>query len=82
MPMVTVHLHTIFQKQTPKGLENKIFVSIKDYPTPKGLLDSLNIDVNNEAVLLVVNGKIVPPTHQLEDGDEVHLIPAISGGMY
>lgn len=80
--MVTVHLHTIFQKQTPKGLEKKVLISIRDCPTPKSLMDSLNINVSDEAVLFVVNGKIVPPAHQLEDGDEVHLIPAISGGIF
>ena len=44
------------------------------------LLSALAIEADQEATLLVVNGHTADPEQALQDGDEVHLIPAISGG--
>lgn len=44
------------------------------------LLSALAIEANQEATLLVVNGRTADPMQTLQDGDEVHLIPAMSGG--
>jgi molybdopterin converting factor small subunit len=35
---------------------------------------------NDESILLVVNGRQAAETQVLANGDEVHLIPALSGG--
>jgi sulfur carrier protein ThiS len=44
------------------------------------LLHTLDIAPKDDAVLLVVNGRQAPATQVLGDGDEVNLIPALSGG--
>ncbi|KXB04281.1 hypothetical protein AKJ48_03195 [candidate division MSBL1 archaeon SCGC-AAA261O19] len=37
-------------------------------------------EFNTETVVVRQNGKIVPEEEQLEDGDELELIPVVSGG--
>ena len=34
----------------------------------------------SDSVLFVVNGRTAALTHPLSEGDEIHLIPALSGG--
>lgn len=80
MPEVTVILHTIYQIQTPQGLIGKIVVPIQANQTVEELLARINRSYHPESTLLVVNGKIVTPDYILQEGDELHLIPAISGG--
>lgn len=82
MLSVTVHLHTIIQLQTTEGLKNKIIISVGENTTLHYLISFLDLHLSEEAMLFVVNGKVVPPTHVIQNNDEVHLIPAISGGAY
>jgi len=44
------------------------------------LLTHLAFNLDLEQVLLVVNGRMADPTQVLADGDQVNLMPAISGG--
>ena len=44
------------------------------------LLDYLEIELEPEALLLVVNGRTAELTQTLQDGDHVNLMPVISGG--
>jgi molybdopterin converting factor small subunit len=62
--IITVYLHTILQRHTPDGLKNRLVVKV-------------DIDINS--LLLVVNGRSAELTQLLNDGDQVNLIPAISG---
>lgn len=78
---VTVHLHTILQRQTPEGLVGRLAVSLPEDTTMAGLLDYLEIDLGPEHLLLVVNGRTVELQRVLQDGDQVNLMPAISGGQ-
>lgn len=80
VPSVTVFLHTIYQLQTPEGEINKLTIPIEYGQSVDDLLKKLGVSVHADSTLLVVNGKIVDPDHPLQDGDEFHLIPAISGG--
>jgi sulfur carrier protein ThiS len=48
--------------------------------TVNDLLDYLDIDLAPENLLLVVNGRMAELTQTLREGDEVNLMPAISGG--
>jgi molybdopterin converting factor small subunit len=77
---VTVHLHTILQRQTPEGMLRRLELSLPPASTLGDLLRRLEIVVQGDAILLVVNGKQVEASHTLADGDEIHLIPALSGG--
>jgi hypothetical protein len=44
------------------------------------LLERLDIELSPEALLLAVNGRVAEPERELVDGDQVNLMPAISGG--
>jgi molybdopterin converting factor small subunit len=48
--------------------------------TLRDVLEQLAIPSDREAILMVINGRTADPKQTLNDGDEVHLIPAISGG--
>lgn len=77
--MITVHLHTVLQRRTPQGLERRLELALPSGISMAGLLARLEIDYP-EALLVVVNGRRVEPAQVLQDGDEVHLVPPISGG--
>ena len=52
-----------------------------DVPTPisvNGLLE--HFDLQQESVLVIRNGTLVPGSTKLRDGDEVEIRPVISGG--
>jgi molybdopterin converting factor small subunit len=77
---ITVHLHTILQRQTPEGLVGRLDISLPLASSVNDLLDYLDVDLAPENLLLVVNGCMAELTQTLQDGDEVNLMPAISGG--
>ena len=78
--LVTVHLHTILQKPTDHGLVNRLLIELPDGAQLADLIEHLEIELEPEALLLAVNGRVADPERQLEDGDQVNLMPAISGG--
>ena len=80
MITVQVHLHTILQKQTPQGLVPNIHYQCKDGQTIGQLLVDLSVQYHEDILLLVANGQITTLDYALKDGDDIHLIPAISGG--
>jgi molybdopterin converting factor small subunit len=75
-----VHLHTILQRRTPQGMVSKLDVSLPVGSTLADLLSHLEIKLSPEALLLVVNGHMAELNDVLQDGDQVNLMPAISGG--
>lgn len=77
---VTVHLHTVLQRQTPEGLVRQLDLDIPPGSSVHDLLAILAIDFPLESLLLVVNGRLVEPGHILVESDQVNLMPAISGG--
>jgi molybdopterin converting factor small subunit len=48
--------------------------------TLRTAVDALGISLRDDAILLVVNGRIADVETPLAEGDEVRLIPAMSGG--
>lgn len=78
--VITVHLHTRLQRQTPTGPQQNLELSVPQGTILKDLLDQLHVPYEEDAVFLVVNGRQVDINQPLKDGDEVDLIPAISGG--
>jgi molybdopterin converting factor small subunit len=74
-----VYLHTILQRHTPDGLKNRLVVKIPPGSTVVDLLTALKVDIDINSLLLVVNGRSAELTQLLNDGDQVNLIPAISG---
>jgi molybdopterin converting factor small subunit len=77
---ITVHLHTILQRQTPEGLQRRLELDLPPGTTLADLLVRLEIELDPEAMLLVVNGRIADLAYTLKDGDTVNLMPALSGG--
>lgn len=77
---ITVHLHTILQRQTPEGLIGRLDVTLPQDSSVSDLIEYLQIKLAVENLLLVVNGRMAEPTQVLRDGDVVNLMPAISGG--
>lgn len=77
---VTVHLHTILQRETPEGMQRKLDVTLLSGSSIADLALDLGVELPLEALLLVVNGRIVQATDPLQEGDQVHFMPAISNG--
>ncbi len=78
--VVTVHLHTTLQRQTPKGTLRRFEVTLPAGSTLADLLARLDIELNHDSILLVINGRQADASQVLGERDEVHLIPALSGG--
>lgn len=75
-----MHLHTILQRETPQGLINRIDVCLPVGSTLGDLLKNLEITQNPDSLLLAVNGRVADIDQILNPGDQVNLMPAISGG--
>jgi molybdopterin converting factor small subunit len=78
---VIVHLHTILERKTETGTVGRLDLSLPEDISMTDLLKYLEIEFNVENLLLVVNGRLVELDYVLKEGDEVNLIPAMSGGM-
>ncbi len=78
--IVSVRLHTTLRRVTPQGVIDRLQVELEPGATVGSLLAQLQIQPGGRSLLLVVNGKLVHPDHVLADGDEVRLVPGISGG--
>lgn len=80
--IVTVHLHTILQRQTPAGLVDRLDFTLEEGSTLSDLLRQMELPLNPEALLLAVNGRVVDIEQPLAHGDRINLMPAISGGCF
>jgi len=78
--VVTVHLHTTLQRRTPDGVVRRLEVTLPPASRLADVLERLAIPLDDESILLIINGRVAAPAQPLADGDEVHLIPALSGG--
>jgi sulfur carrier protein ThiS len=76
---ISVHLHTILQRQTPEGPVGRVDVCLPEGSTVADLLEHLEVALEPDA-LLVVNGRMAELQQTLQEGDQVNLMPAISGG--
>lgn len=76
--VVTVHLHTILQRQTPDGMQRQLDVTILSGSRLEDLAYDLGLGLPVDAIVWKVNGRHVSPDRILLDGDQVHLIPASS----
>lgn len=78
--VVTVRLHTTLRRKTAEGMQDRLELKLEPGATVATVLELLNIPVNGDSVLLVVNRRTAFPSQPLSDGDEVRLMPVISGG--
>jgi molybdopterin converting factor small subunit len=78
--VVEIHLHTTLQRNTETGLIRKVDLVLPPDSTLAEVLVRLEIHLPEEGLLLVVNGRTADINSQLNDGDIIHVIPAVSGG--
>ncbi len=77
---IQVHLHTILQMEGPDGIRKYVDVKLPLGSHLQDLLNELKIELASDQILLVLNGRMAEPGTVLHDGDQVNLMPAISGG--
>ena len=78
--MITVHLHTILQIETPAGMQRRLETDLPPGGTIGDLVEMLELKLAPDAMIFLVNGRPQREEYVLADGDEVNLIPALSGG--
>lgn len=78
--VVTVRLHTTLRRETPDGVVDRLQLELPEGATLQSVLDRLGISLKDDSILLVLNGRIADAGATLSQGDEVRLIPAMSGG--
>jgi len=74
--IVTVHLHSLFQRQTPAGSQARLEVTLLSGSTLADLIPDLGVELPLGAMAIEVNGRPAAVDHILNDGDQVHLLPA------
>lgn len=77
---VSVRLHTVLRRKTADGIVDRLELELPEGATVEKLLEAAEVTLAGDALLLVVNGRIVKPEHVLAEGDQVRLVPAMSGG--
>jgi molybdopterin converting factor small subunit len=77
---IKVHFHTTLQRQTQRGLQRQTTLEMAPESTLLDLLQLLEIELAPEHLLLVVDGRVADLNHVLAEGEQVSLIPAMSGG--
>jgi sulfur carrier protein ThiS len=78
--IVHLRLHTTLRRQGPEGVIDRLDLDLEAGATVQDVLTRLEIQPRGGSILMVVNGKLVKAEQALTDGDEVRLIPAVSGG--
>jgi sulfur carrier protein ThiS len=78
--MIHVQLHTILQRESADGLVDRLDLEMPDGSSFQDLLAILDIKLAPDSLLLVVNGRMADIDQLFAPGDQVHLMPAISGG--
>jgi molybdopterin converting factor small subunit len=80
--VVTVRLHATLRRKTEQGPQDRLELELEPGATVASALAALGISADDESVMLVVNRRMVTADQPLADGDEVRLMPAISGGKF
>lgn len=78
--VITVRLHTTLRRKTEAGWQDRLELELAPGATVASVLEALDIPVGGGSILLVVNRRTAVPDQPLVDGDEVRLMPSISGG--
>lgn len=79
--VITVRLHATLRRQTAQGMQDRLELELEPGATAASVLAALGL-ADDESVMLVVNRRMVVSDQPLADGDEVRLMPAISGGKF
>jgi molybdopterin converting factor small subunit len=79
---IIVRLHTILRRETPEGVIDRLELDLPEGASVAEVVSRIEIKTRPRTMLLVVNGKIVQDAHVLKDGDELRLVPGVSGGSH
>jgi sulfur carrier protein ThiS len=77
---ITVHLHTILVLRNAQGIVSQLEIDVPEACAVEHLIQRLNIPLPLEALMLAVNGRVATDGQRLQDGDQINIMPAISGG--
>lgn len=77
---ITVRLHSILLGQIPHGAGGELALALPDGADVASALAALKLTLPAEALILVVNHRILRLQDALHDGDVLEVFPAISGG--
>ncbi len=78
--IVHVRLHTTLRRATPEGLLDRLDLELDPGATVAEALARLEILPRGGFVVMAVNGKLAKAEQVLNDGDELRLVPSVSGG--
>jgi sulfur carrier protein ThiS len=78
--IVMVHLHTTIRDRLSQRYKRQFEMELVTNSRVNNLLEMLQIEISEDALIIVVNGKVVSISDTLKNGDRVDIIPAISGG--
>jgi molybdopterin converting factor small subunit len=78
--VIQVRLHSIFRLQTPEGPQSKVEMDLPEGATVALVVRELDLIDKTDGMLMVVNRRIAELDQALVEGDEVRLMPVISGG--
>ena len=78
--IVHVRLHTTLRKETPEGVIDRLDLDLEPGTTVAAVLTRLEIHPKGGSILMAVNGKLVKADQVLAEGDELRLVPSVSGG--
>jgi molybdopterin converting factor small subunit len=78
--IVHVRLHTTLRRETPQGIVDRLDLDLPAGSSVGDVLTRLSIQPRGRSILLVVNRNLARADQELAEGDEVRLIPAMSGG--
>ncbi len=81
MIAVNVRLHATLRQSAPDGtMIDRVTLQLNKGDTVTELLRALNINTPAAAMMIFVNRKNAAPDQLLNDGDDVRVFPALSGG--
>jgi sulfur carrier protein ThiS len=78
--IVSVVLHTILQRLPVGEPKGSLQLELPEGATLGEVLHRLEIPIEPDALILVVNHRVATPEAVLSNGDQVDIVPAISGG--
>jgi molybdopterin converting factor small subunit len=78
--VIQVRLHSIFRLQTPEGPQSKVEMDLPEGASVASVVRELDLIDKTDGMLMVVNRRIAELDQALVEGDEVRLMPVISGG--
>lgn len=79
---ITVHLHSKLMVETPEGKKRRLEVELEKNSSVTDLISFLELSIEPRLLLVGINDEPAGLDSKLQDGDRVHLILPVSGGLF